>query len=218
MNLSADPFNPDKVADLARMKLYREERSAPEDIKHSDHAIAGMNPNTHILAGAKPAAVLIPLIARENVTHVLLTERASNLRQHSGQIAFPGGKIDAEDAGASGAALREAHEEIGLDPIHVESLGFLGPYFSSTGYRITPLVGLIKADVPLTLNPVEVANTFEIPLSFLMDPRNHRMDQREFQGQMRRYFAMPYEERYIWGVTAGILRMLWLKLYAPSDR
>jgi 8-oxo-dGTP pyrophosphatase MutT (NUDIX family) len=216
--LTRHPFSPDRVAELARNRLYSEERHAPEDINHSDHAIAGMNPDASILSIAKPAAVLIPMIARESGTHVLLTQRASNLRQHSGQIAFPGGKIDADDAGADGAALREAHEEIGLLPKDVEMLGFLGPYFSSTGYRITPVVGLIKADPALTLNPVEVADTFEIPLSFLMDPGNHRMDEREFKGQMRRYFAMPYEERYIWGVTAGILRMLWLKLYAPSDR
>jgi 8-oxo-dGTP pyrophosphatase MutT (NUDIX family) len=216
--LARHPFSPDRVAELARNKLYSEERHAPEDIKHSDHAIAGMNPDASILNAAKPAAVLIPLIARESGTHVLLTERAANLRQHSGQIAFPGGKIDADDSGAEGAALREAQEEIGLDPVSVEKLGFLGPYFSSTGYRITPVVGLIKADPALTLNPMEVAGTFEIPLAFLMDPQNHTMDQREYKGQMRRYFAMPYEERYIWGVTAGILRMLWLKLYAPSDR
>jgi 8-oxo-dGTP pyrophosphatase MutT (NUDIX family) len=211
-------FNPSQVAKNARNRLYAEERHAPEDLQHSDHAIAGMNPDQAVLAQAKPAAVLIPLIARGNETMLLLTQRAANLRQHSGQIAFPGGKVDAYDNGALGAALREAEEEIGLAPQAVEPLGFLGPYFSTTGYRILPVVGLIQADTPLTLNAGEVADTFEVPLSFLMNPDNHRTDQREWKGQMRRYFAMPYEERYIWGVTAGILRMLWLKLYAPSNR
>jgi NUDIX domain len=122
-------FSASDVAKNARQRLYSQERFVREDHQHSDYAIAGMNPDETVLAAAKPAAVLIPLIPRETGTTVLLTQRASNLRQHSGQIAFPGGKIDADDDGALAAALRETEEEIGLNSAHVEPLGFLGPYF-----------------------------------------------------------------------------------------
>jgi 8-oxo-dGTP pyrophosphatase MutT (NUDIX family) len=174
-----------------------------------------MNPRAETLGLAKPAAVLVPLIARPEGVTVLLTRRAATLRQHSGQIAFPGGKIDQEDDGPLGAALREAEEEIGIDRAKVQPLGFLGPYFSSTGFRITPVVGLLAPDVRLTLNAGEVEHVFETPLAFLMDPANHQTHQREFKGEMRSYFAMPHGDHYIWGVTAGIIRMLWLRLYAP---
>jgi 8-oxo-dGTP pyrophosphatase MutT (NUDIX family) len=210
-------FRPGPVADRARARLYAGERLAPEDAAHSDNAVAGMNPDARTLADARPAAVLVPIVARPDGATLLLTERASGLRQHSGQIAFPGGRIDDGDAGALGAALREAEEEIGLSPGLVTPLGFLGPWFSTTGYRITPVVALVEPDAPLALNGMEVAAAFETPLSFLMDPANHRTHQREWKGGMRSYFAMPWGDRYIWGVTAGIIRMLWLRLYAPRD-
>ncbi|MGL4242816.1 MAG: CoA pyrophosphatase [Beijerinckiaceae bacterium] len=209
-------FRPDAVAERARARLSATERLAPEDAAHSDLAIAGMQPDAATLAGAKPAAVLIPVLARPEGATVLLTQRSSGLRQHSGQIAFPGGKIDA-DENALGAALREAEEEIGLPADQVEPLGYLGPYFSTTGFRITPVVALVRPDAPLALNPIEVEATFETPLAFLMDAANHQTHQREWQGRMRSYFAMPFGEHYIWGVTAGIIRMLWLRLYAPRD-
>ncbi len=214
--MTSDAFLPDAVAALARARLYAGERQAPEDADHSDHAIAGMRPDADTLAAARPAAVLIPIVARPEGATVLLTQRASNLRQHSGQIAFPGGKIETGEDALS-AALREAEEEIGLDRAHVTPLGYLGPYFSSTGFRISPVVALAAPDAPLSLNPVEVDATFETPLAFLMDPANHQRHEREFRGAMRSYFAMPHGDRYIWGVTAGIIRMLWLRLYAPRD-
>jgi 8-oxo-dGTP pyrophosphatase MutT (NUDIX family) len=210
-------FSPAAFADHARAGLYRDERHAPENHGHSDHAIAGMSPDAAALAESRPAAVLIPVIARPEGATVLLTERAAGLRQHSGQIAFPGGKIDAEDDGALGAALREAEEEIGLDRSLVSPLGYLGPYFSTTGFRITPVVALVEPDAPLRLNAGEVAGTFETPLSFLMNPANHQTHSREWKGQTRSFFAMPHGDHYIWGVTAGIIRMLWLRLYAPRD-
>jgi 8-oxo-dGTP pyrophosphatase MutT (NUDIX family) len=208
-------FSPDTVAAAARARLYGSPLLAAEDTQHSDHAIAGMQPGEEALTLSKPAAVLIPLMARPEGATVLLTQRTATMRQHSGQIAFPGGKIDADDDGPLGAALREAQEEIGLASHHVTPLGFLGPYFSTTGYRITPVVALVEPDAPLTLNRGEVADVFETPLSFLMNPDNHHTHEREWKGEMRRFFAMPYGERYIWGVTAGILRMLWMKLYDP---
>ncbi len=213
----SDPFLPAAIEKRARERLYPEARLAPDDPAHSDHAIAGMNPDEATLALARPAAVLVPLVARPEGVTLLLTRRAAALRQHAGQIAFPGGKVDDTDDGPLGAALREAGEEIGLAPEHVMPLGFLGPYFSTTGFRITPVVALVSPGAALTLNPIEVDAVFEAPLPFLMDPANHLTHEREFKGAMRRYFAMPYGDHYIWGVTAGIIRMLWLRLYAPRD-
>ncbi len=164
------------------------------------------------LAEAKPAAVLIGLIERPEGTTVLLTERATHLRSHSGQVAFPGGKIDpGEDALA--CALREAEEEIGLARRHVEPFALLDPYLSGSGYRITPVVAEIHAPFDLTINRHEVAETFETPWAFVMNPDNHQRQSREWKGAMRHFYAMPWENHYIWGVTAGILRNLYERLY-----
>jgi 8-oxo-dGTP pyrophosphatase MutT (NUDIX family) len=163
----------------------------------------------------RPAAVLVPIVAHRAGATVLLTERSAQLKDHAGQIAFPGGKIDATDEDAAAAALREAEEEIGLHRHFVEPLGYLDPYLSSTGYRIMPLVGIVTPGFSLTLDKREVESAFEVPLSFLMDPARHEIHQREWRGAQRRYFAMPYEGRYIWGVTAGIIRSLYERLYAP---
>lgn len=210
-------FVPDVIALHARKRLFTDAIFAPEEIQHGDSVIAGMKPDRAMLMAATPAAVLIPLIAHPAGVTVLLTQRSSQLRQHSGQIAFPGGKIDQNDDGPLSAALREAEEEIGLHPRYVSPLGFLGPYFSTTGFRITPVVALVEPNAPLVLNKQEVAEAFEIPMSFLMNADNHRIEEKEWKGEMRRYFAMPHEDRYIWGVTAGIIRMLWLRLYAAHD-
>ena len=126
--------------------------------------------------------------------------------QHAGQIAFPGGKTEKSDAGPLATALREAHEEIGLDPALVEPLGFLDSYRTGTGFRITPVVALVDPRFELTLNRDEVADAFEVPLRFLMDTGNHQLHVRTIAGRERRFYAMPYEERFIWGATAGILR------------
>jgi 8-oxo-dGTP pyrophosphatase MutT (NUDIX family) len=169
-----------------------------------------MDPNER--APLIPAAVLVPVCARDTLT-VLLTERTPHLTVHGGQIAFPGGRIDVGDAGAAAAALREANEEIGLDPRLVEPLGFLDPYRTSTGYLITPLVALVEPRFTLTVNPHEVAGVFEVPLGFLMDQTNHRIESRDWRGAERRFYAMPYEQRYIWGATAGIIRTLHRRLF-----
>lgn len=160
---------------------------------------------------ARPAAVLVPIVARP-VPMVLLTQRSSDMPDHSGQIAFPGGKIEVADATPLDAALREAEEEIGLSRQHVRPLGYLLPFLSRTGYLITPVVGLVTPPFELTINPREVTDAFEVPLAFLMDPRNHQKKSREFKGEQRHFYAMPFEDRYIWGITAGIIRNLWERL------
>lgn len=162
----------------------------------------------------KPAAVLVPVVMREEPA-LLLTERASHLRQHSGQIAFPGGRVDPTDASILEAAYREAEEEIGLSARFIGPLGYLDAYLSTTNYLVIPVVAQVSPSYTLNLNPHEVADTFEVPLAFLMDPAHHELHAREWKGRLRRYYAMPYQERYIWGVTAGIIRNLYERLY-PS--
>lgn len=160
----------------------------------------------------KPAAVLIPVIDRDEPT-VLLTQRTAHLPQHAGQISFPGGKIDATDASPLAAALREADEEIGLSGKAVEPIGYLDVYMTTLGYRIVPVVARVRPPFELTLNPGEVESTFEVPLSFMMEVSNHQTHSREWQGMTRTYYAIPFGERYIWGVTAGIFRNLQQKVY-----
>lgn len=164
------------------------------------------------LRAARPAAVLIPLVARPEGATVLLTERASTLRSHSGQIAFPGGKIDGPNETPVQAALREAEEEIGLDPSRVTPLGRLDSYLSGSGFRIVPIVAEVSTPFSLTPNPAEVADVFEVPLAFLMDEANHQRQSRVWQGAERHFYEMPWEARRIWGVTAGILRNFYERL------
>ncbi len=152
-----------------------------------------------------PAAVLFPILDRADGPSVLLTQRTEALKHHPGQISFPGGRVEAEDASPQATALREAWEEIGLAPERVDVLGYLPDYRTGTGYRITPVVGRIALPIELRPDPREVAEAFEVPLAFLLDPANHREYEREYMGRMRRYFAMTYADRFIWGATAGII-------------
>jgi 8-oxo-dGTP pyrophosphatase MutT (NUDIX family) len=135
------------------------------------------------------------------------------MRSHSGQIAFPGGKIDAEDPSPEDAALREAGEEIGLDGGHVDVIGRLPEYVSGSGYRIAPVLSIVRPGFLLTINPDEVDAAFEVPLAFLMDPANHRRQSRIWNDRERFFYEMPFGDRYIWGVTAGIIRTLYESLY-----
>jgi 8-oxo-dGTP pyrophosphatase MutT (NUDIX family) len=162
----------------------------------------------------RPAAVLVPIIARDELT-VLLTQRTETLRKHAGQISFPGGRVDDEDGTPVETALREAEEEIGLDRRFVEPIGFLDGYRTGTGFSITPVVAIVSPAFSLQLAEAEVADAFEVPLAFLMDPTNHQTEAREWRGLMRSFWAMPYGERYIWGATAGMLKNLHERLTAP---
>jgi 8-oxo-dGTP pyrophosphatase MutT (NUDIX family) len=163
-------------------------------------------------APVRPAAVLIPIVDHEEPT-VLLTQRSAHLKEHSGQVAFPGGKIDATDASPLDAALREAEEEVGLDRSFIDPIGYLGVYGTGFGFRILPTLARVKPGFDLTINHSEVDDAFEVPLSFLMNPANHQLRSKEFRGMERTYYEMPFAERYIWGATAGILRILYERIY-----
>lgn len=161
-----------------------------------------------------PAAVLVPILTGGEKLSVLLTERTAHLAQHAGQIAFPGGKIESTDQGPLAAALREAHEEIGLESRYVAPLGYIEPYRTGTGFLVTPVIAAIKPGFTLAPDAAEVADVFEVPFDFLMDTANHRIDTLFWRGADRRFYAMPYGNRYIWGATAGIIRTLHRRLFS----
>lgn len=156
-----------------------------------------------------PAAVLVPLVVHTHGLSVLLTRRTDHLRHHPGQISFPGGRVEIGDVSRVMTALRETKEEIGIAPEQVELLGDLPEYLTGTGFRVTPVIGLVHPPFELQLDTFEVAEAFEVPLDFLMDPVNHKTHSMEYQGHMREYHAMPYGDYYIWGATAGILVSLY---------
>jgi 8-oxo-dGTP pyrophosphatase MutT (NUDIX family) len=203
--------------DRARERLSLQVPAALTDPKA--HAIRGdldLDPAVWEKAGvtaSRPAAVLVPVVDHPEPT-VLLTQRTAELPNHPGQIAFPGGKIDPHDEGPLGAALREAEEEIGLPRAAIDPIGFLDLYLTFSGFRILPVVARIAPPYKLAVNPGEVEDAFEVPLAFLMDVANHQRNSRDWKGIQRQYYAIPFGERYIWGVTAGILRNLWQRLYS----
>lgn len=165
------------------------------------------------------AAVLVPIVQRPQGATVLLTERTAHLSNHSGQVAFPGGRLDPEDANLAAAALREAWEEVGLSAQYIEVLGSLPTYTTVTSFIVTPVVALVQPDFELTLNPFEVAQAFEVPLAWLMNPANHRRHAFSANdGSKRQWYSMPYQdgpdERFVWGATAGMLRNLYRFLAA----
>lgn len=180
---------------------------------HGDHIlnpdIVAMVENLHL----RDAAVLVPVVDTGDDARVIFTKRTANLRKHSGQISFPGGAIDPTDVSPEMAAMRETQEEIGIAGAFVETVGRLPHYLAATGFRITPVLAVVKPGFELRLNPREVDDVFEVPLSFLMNPDNHTRDRREVEGIDRHFYRMPYEGWMIWGITAGIVRTLYERLY-----
>jgi 8-oxo-dGTP pyrophosphatase MutT (NUDIX family) len=166
-----------------------------------DHMLSGGEPPKDLT----PAAVLVALAEHENGLSVLLTQRTAHLAHHPDQISLPGGRVDPGDSDATAAALREAEEEIGLPASHVEVIGRLDTYITATGFEITPVVALARVPFPQRLDPFEVAELFEVPLSFILDPAHHERHTREVRGHQRSYYVLPYENRYIWGATAAML-------------
>ncbi|MCG2578301.1 CoA pyrophosphatase [Dechloromonas sp. XY25] len=155
-----------------------------------------------------PAAVLFPIVLRDDGYTVLLTQRTAHLRDHAGQVSFPGGRVEEHDRSPTDTALRETEEEIGLARERIEIVGFLPEYRTGTGFRVTPVVALVRPPFDLQPDPFEVAEIFEVPLSFLLDPANHQQHSLHYRGALRNYFAMPYGEYFIWGATAGMIRSL----------
>jgi 8-oxo-dGTP pyrophosphatase MutT (NUDIX family) len=178
-----------------------------------DHTLTpGADPPGHPLT---PAAVLVGLVDRPNGLSILLTQRTAHLTDHAGQISFPGGRIEPTDPDPIHAALREAEEEVGLPPGHVEPIGRLDTWLTGTGFDITPIVGLVRVPYPMNPDPFEVAEVFEVPLDFILDSKNHHRQSREWKGRTRHFFVLPYENRYIWGATAGMLVNLAEVLTSP---
>jgi len=193
-----------------RARLQSPPQWEPEITDENRHVIAADIIAKRQVAGkVTRAAVLIPLLLKEEGLSVLLTQRTNHLRDHAGQISFPGGRMDPEDQSPNDTALRESKEEIGLDPERVEIIGHLPQYLTVSGYSVTPVVGLVQAQAEYVLDEFEVADIFEVPLSFLLDPVNHQVRLWQSEQGGRRFYSMPYENRFIWGATAGMLRNLY---------
>ncbi len=176
-----------------------------------------LNPGMTADGALIAAAVLVPIVDRPGGMTVLLTQRTETLTIHAGQISFPGGRIEPEDRHPEAAALREAEEEVGLAGDRVTLIGRLDVYLTRTGFRITPVVGIVAPPFSLHLDPVEVADAFEVPLGFVLDPANHQRHSRPFKGRQRQFYALPYGDRYIWGATAGMLVNLAQILNPPAS-
>lgn len=179
----------------------------------SDFSLSGVVP---IPETWKPASVLVPLVNRTAGITVLLTQRTADMPSHAGQVAFPGGRRQASDIDAAATALRETEEEVGIPARFVDVIGAVDLYRTGTGYEITPIVGIVTPGFTVRADPREVADVFEVPLEHFLDEVNHKIDSRHYQGRERRYYAMPYGERYIWGATAGMLKNLHFILTAQE--
>jgi 8-oxo-dGTP pyrophosphatase MutT (NUDIX family) len=215
----ADPFTEAGFRARSRSGLLAEPSDAIFDPR-SGRALGpsdwDLNPefvdDLALMAPPRAAAVLVPIVLREQLT-VMLTQRSHDMPSHPGQISFPGGKVEAFDTSPVDCALREAREEIGLAAEFVEPLGYLDSYRTGTGFQISPVVALVRPGFTEVLDAREVLEVFEVPLAFLMDEANHQKHARAWRGRQRSYYAMPYEGRYIWGATAGMLKNMQQRLF-----
>jgi 8-oxo-dGTP pyrophosphatase MutT (NUDIX family) len=206
-------FTVEELRRLAAERLDQDIHPSAHDLRRpSGRGDHDLNPGV-TLRPLRSAAVLLGIVERAGEARVVLTQRTEALPTHAGQIALPGGKVDDADPGPVEAALRESREEIGLEDDLVRVIGMLDTYQTGTGYRILPVVGLVSDAFDPRPEPREVAEVFEVPLAFLMNPDNHQRHSREWQGARRYFYAMPYQHRYIWGATAGILRNLYDRVY-----
>jgi len=183
-------------------------------LERGDH---DLNPGFRPDPPLRPAAVLVGLVERDDGLTVLLTRRTDHLQHHPGQVSFPGGHIERHDPNAVAAALRETEEEIGLPATHIKVIGRLDTYVTRTGFEVTPVVAMIEPPFNLSPDPHEVAEVFEVPLAFLMDPNNHQRHERELEGIKRFFYAMPYGDHFIWGATAGMIVDLYQVLTSPTQ-
>ena len=176
--------------------------SRDDRTERGDHDLnPGMAKPTELV----PAAVLVPIVERDHGMTVLLTQRTDHLTAHAGQISFPGGRVEIEDRSLEAAALRETEEEVGLQRRHIDLVGQLDIYVTRTGFEVTPVVGIVTPPFAIEPDPFEVADVFEVPLAFIVDPANHEKQSRTYKGMERQFYVLPYENRYIWGATAGML-------------
>jgi len=185
-----------------RDAFVRAQEMATDDNRRGDH---DLNPGMGLPECSQPASVLIPVIGRPEGPTILLTQRSADLPHHAGQVSFPGGRAEESDADTVDTALRETEEEIGLQRRHVEVIGRIDTYVTRTGFVVTPVVGLVRPPINITPDPVEVAAVFEVPVSFVLDRRNHERHNREWQNKIRHFYVLPHPKRYIWGATAGML-------------
>jgi 8-oxo-dGTP pyrophosphatase MutT (NUDIX family) len=207
-DLKAAPFSAEDFRLRATI-----DRGPHEEYDYGDHRFNPGHPRVTGPRSLRDAAVLIPVVDHGPEASVILTKRAEKLSSHSGQVAFPGGRIDPTDASPEAAALRETEEEIGLGADYIEIIGRMPDYVSGSGYRIAPVLSIVRPGFKLSINEHEVDAAFEVPLRFLMDPANHTQNSREFNSQVWTYYDMPYGGQRIWGVTAGIIRTLYERLY-----
>lgn len=197
------PTPSDLIFDAAVGRAISENEAAAQPELHADFMIG---------RPLRRAAVLVGIVARDEPT-ILLTQRTEHLPSHAGQVAFPGGKLEPGDPDPIAAAVRETHEEIGLDRAFIKPVGFLDALRTHTGFHVDPVVALIEPGFSLALDSREVADAFEVPLAFLMDPANHELQWRMRDGRKRHFYVMPYQQRYIWGVTAAMLKNMQQRLF-----
>jgi 8-oxo-dGTP pyrophosphatase MutT (NUDIX family) len=188
--------------DVRRRFPRSEAASLRLDKVRGDH---DLNPGSGPPAKLREASVLVPLVDRPEGLTVIFTQRTAHLTAHAGQISFPGGRMETYDRSPEDTALRETEEEIGLPRDRIETLGRLDTYVTRTGFRVTPVVGLVRPPIELVPDPTEVAEVFEVPLTFILDPSNPQRHSRDFMGAERHFYVFPYQQRYIWGATAGML-------------